>query len=163
MSGHSATCPARGGCWKDCKNPLCGVQGMLPSPCSPRKVPPFLDRGLFPAITDFPLKRPLLLSLFMNCFARITSECVGRHNSFLWSKIWIPMIEWQGLQVQCVEVTRSLREDISDFGFLRLPTRLFRRLVHTLREHSSLPYIVPLKNPKLSLWYWFQWELWRPS
>lgn len=80
--------PARGGSWKDCRNPRCGGAGMPPSPCTPAcpgKVPPSLDWGPFPAITDFPLNRPLLPFLFMTCFPFITSECVGGHSSFLWS------------------------------------------------------------------------------
>lgn len=149
MSGHSAACPARGGPWKDCRNPMCGGAGHA-------------ALTLHPCLPPIPGQRPVSCHnwIFFELPPPPVHELLyPQHIWVCWRAQFLSVIQWLECGVanwdckyNVLKSPGTLGEEISDFGFLRLPGGLLRRLVHTLREHSSLPYIVPLKSPKLSLW-----------
>lgn len=123
-------------------------------------MPPSLGRGLFPASES--------------AFASLSVHELfcPRHIRVCGPAQFLSVIQWFELQwLNHRDCKYSVLKSPGPWGRTSatlafsgyLPTRLLRRLVLTLRGHSSLPYIAPLKSPKLSFCYWFQWESWRPS
>lgn len=93
---------------------------------APGKVPPSLDRGLFPVITDFPLNWPFP-------HLSVHELLCPNHIWVCWWAQFLSVIQWFECGVanwdckyNMLKSPGTLGEEISDFGFLRLLTVCFR-------------------------------------